>query len=160
MVVEFAREILNDEEANSAEFDQGTKNPVIDLLPEQREINDMAVPCVLGCIHVSLPQVRSLPKRMEPTRYRNGIVIVLNSTMYIANNSKRADAFSGLSPDGRLVEIAELTDHPFMVGTQFHPEFLSRPNRPHPLFVAFVKAICEHSGVLTIKNNAYHFYLV
>ena len=51
--------------------------------------------------------------------------------------------FSGLSPDGSLVEIAEISDHPFMVGTQFHPEFLSRPNRPHPLFYAFVKAACN-----------------
>ena len=55
--------------------------------------------------------------------------------------------FSGLSPDGRLVEIAEITDHPFMVGTQFHPEFLSRPNRPHPLFLAFVRAAAQKSGV-------------
>ena len=55
--------------------------------------------------------------------------------------------FAGLSPDGKLVEIAELKDHPFMVGTQFHPEFLSRPNRPHPLFVAFIQAICEQKGV-------------
>jgi CTP synthase len=54
--------------------------------------------------------------------------------------------FSGLSPDGRLVEIAELTNHPFMLATQFHPEFLSRPNRPHPLFVAFVKAVKERAG--------------
>ena len=52
--------------------------------------------------------------------------------------------FSGISPDGRLVEIAELADHPFMMGTQFHPEFLSRPNRPHPLFVAFIKASYEY----------------
>jgi CTP synthase len=51
--------------------------------------------------------------------------------------------FSGISPDGRLVEIAELADHPFMLGTQFHPEFLSRPNRPHPLFVAFLEAVRE-----------------
>jgi CTP synthase len=60
--------------------------------------------------------------------------------------------FSGLSPDGRLVEIAELDDHPFMLGTQFHPEFLSRPSRPHPLFVRFLQAVCERSGVATQKN--------
>jgi CTP synthase len=56
--------------------------------------------------------------------------------------------FSGLSPDGRLVEIAELSEHPFMLGTQFHPEFLSRPNRPHPLFVAFLKAAQERAGMV------------
>ncbi len=60
--------------------------------------------------------------------------------------------FSGISPDGRLVEIAELADHPFMLGTQFHPEFLSRPNRPHPLFLAFVRAACERGGVPHYKN--------
>jgi CTP synthase len=60
--------------------------------------------------------------------------------------------FSGLSPDGRLVEIAELVDHPFMLGTQFHPEFLSRPNRPHPLFVRFMQAVCDHSGLSNQKQ--------
>ena len=60
---------------------------------------------------------------------------------------KNGMRFSGLSPDGRLVEIAELADHPFMVGTQFHPEFLSRPNRPHPLFVAFVRAARKRAGL-------------
>ena len=60
---------------------------------------------------------------------------------------KNGMRFSGLSPDGRLVEIAELAEHPFMVGTQFHPEFLSRPNRPHPLFVAFVKAARQRAGL-------------
>jgi CTP synthase len=67
--------------------------------------------------------------------------------------------YSGVSPDNRLVEIAELVDHPFMLGTQFHPEFLSRPNRPHPLFVAFMKAVCERAGIpteqyLPIEENA------
>jgi CTP synthase len=62
---------------------------------------------------------------------------------------KNGMRFSGLSPDGRLVEIAELADHPFMVGTQFHPEFLSRPNRPHPLFVAFIRAARKKAGLDT-----------
>jgi len=61
--------------------------------------------------------------------------------------------FSGLSPNGLLVEIAELTDHPFMVGTQFHPEFLSRPNRPHPLFHSFIQAACNHAGIKTHPFN-------
>jgi len=61
--------------------------------------------------------------------------------------------FSGLSPDGKLVEIAEIADHPFMLGTQFHPEFLSRPNRPHPLFTAFLKAACDRAGVPYRKHN-------
>jgi CTP synthase len=62
--------------------------------------------------------------------------------------------FAGLSPDGKLVEIAEIDDHPFMVATQFHPEFLSRPNRPHPLFVEFVRAVCNRKG---IQTNGKHY---
>jgi CTP synthase len=61
---------------------------------------------------------------------------------------KNGMRLSGISPDGRLVEIAELVDHPFMVATQFHPEFLSRPNRPHPLFVAFIQAVKERGGLI------------
>jgi CTP synthase len=64
--------------------------------------------------------------------------------------------FSGLSPDGRLVEIAELADHPFMVGSQFHPEFLSRPNRPHPLFRGFIEAAAEHAGLRTASHAGYN----
>jgi len=69
------------------------------------------------------------------------------------NNDYRADLedagliCSGVSPDNRLVEIAEVKNHPFMLGTQFHPEFLSRPNRPHPLFTAFIKAVSKHAGI-------------
>jgi CTP synthase len=68
---------------------------------------------------------------------------------------KHGMVFSGISPDGRLVEIAELADHPFMVASQFHPEFLSRPNRPHPLFVGLVRAASEKSGIkkATRKRN-------
>jgi CTP synthase len=61
--------------------------------------------------------------------------------------SEKGMVFSGISPDGRLVEIAKLKDHPFMLGTQFHPEFLSRPNRPHPLFLAFIRAACKKAGI-------------
>ncbi|MDP3449230.1 MAG: hypothetical protein Q8R87_01525, partial [Anaerolineaceae bacterium] len=63
--------------------------------------------------------------------------------------AKQGMIFSGLSPNGNLVEIAELENHPFMLGTQFHPEFLSRPTRPHPLFVQFVRAACENAGIPT-----------
>ena len=69
------------------------------------------------------------------------------NNQYRAELAAKGMVFSGLSPDGKLVEIAEIKDHPFMVGTQFHPEFLSRPERPHPLFVAFVRAVCKRAGV-------------
>lgn len=148
MVVEFGREILHDEEANSSEFDQGTKHPVIDLLPEQREINDMG-----GTMRLGLYPCELMPGSIVSKAYETDLVQERHRHRFEFNNEYREQfeangmRFSGLSPDGRLVEIAELADHPFMVGTQFHPEFLSRPNRPHPLFVAFIKAICERSGV-------------
>jgi CTP synthase len=148
MVVEFGREILHDEEANSSEFDQGTKHPVIDLLPEQREINDMG-----GTMRLGLYPCELMPGSIVSKAYETDLVQERHRHRFEFNNEYREQfeangmCFSGLSPDGRLVEIAELADHPFMVGTQFHPEFLSRPNRPHPLFVAFIKAICERSGV-------------
>ncbi|MEN6523995.1 MAG: gamma-glutamyl-gamma-aminobutyrate hydrolase family protein, partial [Anaerolineaceae bacterium] len=148
MVVEFGREILHDEEANSSEFDQGTKHPVIDLLPEQREINDMG-----GTMRLGLYPCELMPGSIVSKAYETDLVQERHRHRFEFNNDYREQfeangmRFSGLSPDGRLVEIAELADHPFMVGTQFHPEFLSRPNRPHPLFVAFIKAICERSGV-------------
>jgi CTP synthase len=76
-----------------------------------------------------------------------------NNTYRQAFESKGM-VFSGLSPNGKLVEIAEVRDHPFMVGTQFHPEFLSRPNRPHPIFRAFVQSVCEHAGIKASEESA------
>jgi len=148
MVVEFGRFILRDEETNSTEFDRTTPHPVIDLMPEQRDIADMGGTMRLGLYPCELQQgtiaaqAYGVPSVQERHRHR-----------FEFNNSYRKAfqdngmRFSGLSPDNRLVEIAELEDHPFMVGTQFHPEFLSRPNRPHPLFSAFIHSACEHSGV-------------
>jgi CTP synthase len=141
MVIEFARHVLDSEEANSTEFDRNTPHPVIDLLPEQRGVADLGgtmrlgvYPCVLHRGTLAA-KAYGAKKVMERHRHR-----------FEFNNSYRemlggkGMAFSGISPDGRLVEIAELTDHPYMLGCQFHPEFLSRPNRPHPLFGAFLEA--------------------
>jgi CTP synthase len=148
MVVDFARKIYNSEAPNSTEFDRGTPYPVIDLMPDQRGVVDMGgtmrlglYPCVLqeGSISAKAYQ---LPMIQERHRHR----FELNNA-YRDILSQNGMRFSGISPDGRLVEIAELVDHPFMVGTQFHPEFLSRPNRPHPLFVAFLKAVKQRAGI-------------
>ncbi len=141
MCIEFARYVLNSEEPNSTEFDPYTKHPVIDLMPEQRGIEEMGGTMRLGAYPCKL-----VPGTLAHQAYGVDLVHERHRHRWEFNNQYRdvlgnaGMVFSGLSPDGRLVEIAELADHPFMLGTQFHPEFKSRPNRPHPLFVAFLEA--------------------
>ncbi len=141
MTIEFGRFVLGTEDVNSTEFDRTTEHPVIDLMPDQRDIADMGgtmrlglYPCVLqsGTIARAAYGVEQVDERH---RHRFEF-----NNAYRERFEQAGMRFSGLSPDGRLVEIAELADHPFMLGTQFHPEFLSRPNRPHPLFTAFLQA--------------------
>jgi CTP synthase len=148
MCIEFARHIFQSEEPNSTEFDISTEYPIIDLMPDQRDIADMGGTMRLGVYECQLvPGTRAFeayaragcgPVIQERHRHR-----------FEFNNAYRTEMeahgmiFSGLSPDGRLVEIAELADHPFMVGSQFHPEFKSRPNKPHPLFSAFIRAAAQ-----------------
>lgn len=150
MVVEFARHTLGDETANSTEFDRTTPHPVIDLMPDQHEITDMG-----GTMRLGLYPCNLQPGTLTYAAYRQNQVQERHRHRFEFNNAYREPLaaaglrISGLSPDGRLVEIVELADHPFMVGTQFHPEFLSRPNRPHPLFKAFVQAACDQAGIKT-----------
>jgi len=142
MVVEFARHVLGLEDANSTEFAPSTPHPVIDLMPDQRQLTDMG-----GTMRLGLYSCQIQPGTLAADAYQQDIVEERHRHRFEFVNAYRdmlQDAgmrFSGISPDGRLVEIAELADHPFMLGTQFHPEFLSRPNRPHPLFVAFIEAV-------------------
>jgi CTP synthase len=140
MVVELARHLL-DEEANSTEFDRSTPYPVIDLMPDQRAIADMGGTMRLGLYPCEL-QPGTIAAEFERHRHRFELNNAFRDTL-----QKGGMRFSGLSPDKRLVEIAEMANHPFMLGTQFHPEFLSRPNRPHPLFVAFLRAVRERVGI-------------
>jgi CTP synthase len=141
MVIELARTALGTEDANSTEFDAFTPHPVIDLLPEQRDIADKGGTMRLGSYPCVL-ETGSLAGRA----YGQPIVLERHRHRYEFNNSyrellaARGMKFTGLSPDGRLVEIVEIADHPFYLGTQFHPEFKSRPNRPHPLFANFIDA--------------------
>jgi CTP synthase len=141
MVIELARTALGTEDANSTEFDAFTPHPVIDLLPEQRDIADKGGTMRLGSYPCVL-DASSLAARA----YGQPIVLERHRHRYEFNNAYRellaahGMKFTGLSPDGRLVEIVELADHPFYLGTQFHPEFKSRPNRPHPLFAGFIEA--------------------
>lgn len=143
MVVEFARNILGYDDANSTEFDPSTDYPVIDLMPDQRDLTDMGGTMRLGLYPCQLQpgtlahRAYGVPEVQERHRHRFEFVNAYRQEMQAAGMR-----LSGLSPDGRLVEIAELINHPFMLGTQFHPEFLSRPNRPHPLFKAFIESCC------------------
>ncbi|HEX4743650.1 MAG TPA: CTP synthase [Candidatus Limnocylindria bacterium] len=146
MVIELARKALGTDDANSTEFDAFTPHPVIDLLPEQRDIADKGGTMRLGSYPCVLEE-GSVAHRA----YAQPIVLERHRHRFEFNNSYRellashGMRFSGLSPDGRLVEICELTDHPFYLGTQYHPEFRSRPNRPHPLFSAFISASLEYA---------------
>jgi len=158
MVVEFSRQLLNNDDPNSTEFDRGTSYPVIDLMPDQRSIADMG-----GTMRLGLYPCELQPGTKAAQAYQKPLVEERHRHRFELNNAYRemlsqgGMVFSGISPDGRLVEIAELSDHPFMLGTQFHPEFLSRPNRPHPLFLAFIKTIKqrveEKDEFLTIEEG-------
>lgn len=142
MVIEFGRYVFGSEDANSTEFNRNTPHPVIDLLPEQRGIGEMGGTMRLGlypCQLVDGTIARMAYDSME-VQERHRHRFEFNNT-YRELFTEKGMRFSGQSPDGRLVEIAELADHPFMLGSQFHPEFLSRPNRPHPLFRAFLGAV-------------------
>jgi len=139
MVIEFARYALNSTKPNSTEFDDSTPYPVIDLLPEQRGTESKGGTMRLGDYPCQL-----VPGSRAAQAYGQSLVNERHRHRYEFNNefcdilSEAGMVYSGLSPDGRLVELCELVDHPWMVSCQFHPEFGSRPGRPHPLFRDFV----------------------
>jgi len=140
-VSEFARSVCGMDGANSTEFDPETPFPVIDLLPEQKEVRDLGGTMRLGADPVKLHEgSRAREIYDEPVIYER------HRHRYEVNNHLRPRlgaegmVFSGTSPDERLVELIELPDHPFFVASQYHPEFKSRPLRPHPLFREFVGA--------------------
>ena len=150
MVIEFGRHVLGSEDTNSTEFDPHTPHPVIDLLPEQRGIGDKG-----GTMRLGLYPCQLVPGTAAQRAYAVPAIEERHRHRFEFNNTYReilaehGMVYSGMSPDGKLVEIAELADHPFMLGSQFHPEFLSRPTRPHPLFRAFIEAVAERAGVKT-----------
>jgi len=144
IVIELARHVLGSDEPNSTEFDPSTRCPIIDLMPEQRAISDMG-----GTMRLGVYPCQLVPGTKAAAAYDQPLVYERHRHRYEFNNDYRGllasagAVFSGLSPDGSLVEIVELEGHPWMLGTQFHPEFKSRPNRPHPLFRDFIKAAME-----------------
>ena len=141
MCIDFARGVLNHEDANSSEFDRGSEYPVIDLMLDQRSITDMGGTMRLGLYPCELQEgskaAAAYGMKKVDERHRHRFEFNNN---YKKDFEKGGMVFSGMSPDGKLVEIVEIADHPFMVASQFHPEFLSRPMKPHPLFVGFMKA--------------------
>jgi len=158
MVIEFARYALDSDEPNSTEFDLFTRFPVIDLLPEQKDIADKG-----GTMRLGVYTCQLAPGTLAEAAYGQSIVFERHRHRFEFNNDFRDPltraglVLSGLSPDGRLVEIAEVANHPWMLGTQFHPELKSRPNRPHPLFREFVAAARSRrpaQGLLELREVA------
>ena len=147
-VIEFARMALDTDDANSSEFNIFTANPVIDLMPDQADVTDKGGTMRLGLYPAKLDEGSK-----ARAAYGTEIAYERHRHRFEVNNAYREqlDAagmwFSGLSPDGRLVEYIELRDHPWFVATQAHPELKSRPNRPHPLFRDFVGAAAERLGL-------------
>ena len=141
MVIEFARHVLGLTKANSTEFDADTPYPVIDILPEQKGVQNKGGTMRLGNYPCSL-----VPDSRAAKAYGQSLVYERHRHRYEFNSVFRTQfqeagmVCSGLSPDGRLVEVCEIAEHPWMVSCQFHPEFVSRPNRPQPLFRDFVGA--------------------
>ena len=145
-VIEFARDVCGMKDANSTEFDAETPYPVIDLMPDQEDVTEKGGTMRLGIYPCKLTEgskARELYGGQE-------IVYERHRHRYEVSNALRPElekaglSICGTSPDGRLVETIELKDHPYFEATQAHPEFKSRPNRPHPLFVGLVKAAIEH----------------
>jgi CTP synthase len=149
MVIELARDVYESDAPNSTEFNPTTPYPVIDLMPDQRDIADLG-----GTMRLGSYPCRLLPDTAAANAYGAEVVTERHRHRFEFNNEYREVleqaglALSGLSPDGRLVEIAEIKDHPFMLGSQFHPEFKSRPTRPHPLFSALIKAARQQAGLI------------
>jgi len=147
-VIEFARDVLGLEGANSTEIDPNTPHPVIDLMPDQYGV-DMGGTMRLGLWPCAIkPGTQTAQAYGEPLvqeRHRHRWEV---SNHYRPMLEEAGLIVSGESPDGKLAEIMELRDHPWFVGVQFHPEFKSRPTNPHPLFSGFIAAAKEvlHEG--------------
>ena len=148
MTIEFARHVLGLADANSAEFDSATQNPVIDLMIDQRDVTEKGGTMRLGAYYAVLQ-----PGTKVADAYGETVVSERHRHRYEFNYNYRSRfeeagfVCSGTSPDKRLVEFIEVRDHPFWVGTQAHPEFKSRPDRPHPLFRELIGASLEHREV-------------
>ena len=141
MVIEWARNQLGLASANSSELDPDTPHPVIHIMPDQQSVTTMG-----GTMRLGSYPCQPLENTLTKAAYGNGVVNERHRHRFEFNNAYREALensgfiIGGVSPDGNLVETGEVSDHPFMIGVQYHPEFQSRPNRPHPLFSGFVEA--------------------
>jgi len=144
-VVEYARNVCGLEGANSAEFDPKAKYLVVDIMPDQRGIEDKGATMRLGAYPCAIK-----PDSLAAQIYGTSKISERHRHRYEVNNAYREQLESGglvlcgVSPDDRLVEMVELPEHPHFIGCQFHPEFKSKPHLPHPLFTSFVRAAVEH----------------
>jgi CTP synthase len=144
-VIEWARHVAGLEQADSSEFNPHTPHPVISLLPEQRDVEDLG-----GTMRLGLYPCRLAPNTLAAHLYGEQVIYERHRHRYEFNNAYRTlftesgYVISGCSPDGRLVELIELPSHPFFLASQFHPEFRSRPNTPHPLFLGMITAALRH----------------
>ncbi|MDS3862013.1 CTP synthase [Thermosynechococcaceae cyanobacterium BACA0444] len=145
-VIEWARHLANLPDAHSAEFDPETLNPIIHLLPEQQDVVDLG-----GTMRLGLYACRLQSGSLAAHLYGEEVIYERHRHRYEFNNAYRSlfietgYSISGTSPDGRLVEIIELPNHPFFIAVQFHPEFRSRPSAPHPLFAGLLQAALKKS---------------
>ena len=148
-VIEYARNVLGYKDANSSELNPDTTHPVIDLMPEQRDVEDLG-----GTMRLGLYPCKLEAGTISREVYGDELIYERHRHRYEFNNVFRKQltesglVIAGQSPDGKLVEIVELprSVHPWFVAVQFHPEFKSRPNRSHPLFKDFIRASLEQAN--------------
>ncbi|MGB6295573.1 MAG: CTP synthase [Rivularia sp. (in: cyanobacteria)] len=146
-VIEWARNVAKLKNAHSAEFDENSVNPVINLLPEQQDVVDLG-----GTMRLGVYPCHIVPNTLAFKLYREDVTYERHRHRYEFNNAYRklflesGYLIGGTSPNGKLVEIVELPEHPFFIACQFHPEFLSRPNGPHPLFKGLLEAAITYSS--------------
>ncbi len=144
-VIEYARNVLGYADANSSELDPTTTHPVIDLMPEQKDVEDLG-----GTMRLGLYPCKITPDTLAQKIYNSDLIYERHRHRYEFNNFYRTEMLEhglvicGQSPDDKLVEMVEIPTHPFYIGVQFHPEFKSRPNHAHPLFSSFIKAALEN----------------
>jgi CTP synthase len=148
--IEFARNACGIKDANSTEFNKNTKEPVISLLEEQRGVKNMGASMRLGTWPTKIARgtlaekVYGSTEVMERHRHRYEFNMKYRDQM-----NEKGFVISGTSPDGTLAELIELRDHPYFAGCQYHPEFQSKPNKPHPLFKGFIHACLEYQNCAT-----------
>ncbi|GAC1420384.1 MAG: hypothetical protein NVSMB57_14430 [Actinomycetota bacterium] len=149
-VIEFARNVVGLDHANSSEFDSSTAHPVIDLMPDQKDVLNKG-----GTMRLGLWPCKLEPGTRAHAAYGESLVLERHRHRYEVNNQYRKQlsaagmVFSGTTVDNRLIEMIELSDHPWFVASQFHPEFKSRPTRAHPLFRDFARACIDRAETRT-----------